>query len=196
MSLVGMKQGGSLDPAGRGLIVAHTDGACHRNPGPGGWGVVFELPSGVLEVVGGEPLSTNNQMEMQAVLQALTYANQNFPGVALKVRSDSQYVIHGITQWRRGWEKRGWKASSGKPVKNADLWREIFAQVDASGPDLGFEWVRGHNGDPGNERADLLALEGLERTQAASRNGSEGPFRWIRLPGEVHTPFGASPSGS
>lgn len=172
-----------------GMLVAHTDGACSGNPGPGGWGVVLETPSGIVEVSGGSLLTTNNQMEMQAVLQALAYAHEHFPGVPLQIHADSQYTLKGITEWRRGWERKGWRTSAGKPVKNIDLWRELFVHVDTCGPGLEIKWVRGHAGDPGNELADSLAQEGLENMLDAVRRGSARPFRWVRHSGRRSAPF-------
>lgn len=130
--------------------------------------------------MGGRPLTTNNQMEMMAVLVALTELRKTHPQAQLKIRSDSQYVIKGITEWRAGWERRKWRTAGGQPVKNAELWRDLFAQADAWGSLLSFEWVRGHNGDVGNERADRLALEGLERARAQREPGS-----WARHGGQL-----------
>ena len=159
-------------------LVVHTDGACHGNPGPGGWGAFWEDPAGLVEHLGGWPMTTNNQMEMMAVLVALRDLGHTHPASLLKIRTDSQYVIKGITEWRAGWERRNWRTAGGTPVKNADLWRELFALVDARGKALSFEWVRGHNGDEGNERADRLALEGLQLARA-----QRGPGGWARRNG-------------
>ena len=165
-------------PGGNDLLVVHTDGACHGNPGPGGWGAFWKCPRGAVDLVGGLPLTTNNQMEMMAVWAALRELTQTHPDVPLKIRTDSQYVIKGITEWRKGWERRNWRTANGDAVKNADLWRELFALVDVKGKSLSFEWVRGHNGDAGNERADLLALEGLQLAKA-----HRGPGSWARRNG-------------
>lgn len=162
------------------VLFVHTDGACHKNPGPGGWGAFWTHPAGeTVELLGGEPRTTNNRMELTGPLQALL-ALRDHPG-KICVRSDSQYVVKGATVWRSGWEKRGWRSSQGDPVKNEGLWRALFAAIDALGPRVGFEWVRGHNGDPHNERADRLALEGLRQAQGHGRTGA-----WRRVGQQLH----------
>lgn len=129
-----------------------TDGACKGNPGPGGWGVVIRAGTREKELSGGEPLTTNNRMELMAAikgLQALTRPCR----VALY--TDSNYVRDGITKWTRGWIRNGWKTADRKPVKNADLWQELIA---AEAPHrIEWHWVKGHAGHPENERADALA---------------------------------------
>lgn len=130
-----------------------------------------------VELLGGELQSTNNRMELEAPLRALRHLRAQGHAGPVLVRSDSQYVIKGLTEWRKGWERRGWRSSSGEAVKNAEIWRALFAETDAWGPRARFEWVRGHNGDPGNERADALALEGLQRARAERAPGLVG---WVR----------------
>lgn len=135
-----------------------VDGACSGNPGPGGWGGVLFLPNNqVLEFGGAEEFTTNNRMELIAAIQAfsLPLLNQffEFPSV---VFTDSTYVIHGITQWRFSWEKKGWKTASGKNVANMDLWKRLLLKVESR--IIRWEFVRGHSGIVGNERADKIAV--------------------------------------
>ena len=138
-------------------VVIYTDGACKGNPGPGGWGALLSFGDHERELWGGEPLTTNNRMELTAVIESL---------VALKARckvslyTDSQYVRQGITEWIHGWRKRGWLTADRKPVKNQDLWQRLD-QLNA-GHQVAWHWVKGHAGDPGNERADALANLGVE----------------------------------
>lgn len=140
-----------------GAIEVYTDGSALGNPGPGGWGAVIVLgPDEIQEYSQGYEHTTNNRMEMTAVIEALrTLAD--FKGNAVTIHSDSQYTINGITKgWARGWRKRGWKKSDGKPALNSDLWAVMLDLVDQF-PKLRFEWVRGHAGNDLNERADDLA---------------------------------------
>ena len=137
-------------------VVIYTDGACKGNPGPGGWGAFLTFGEHQRELWGGEALTTNNRMELTAVIQSLS---------ALKARcrvtlyTDSQYVRQGITTWIHGWRKRGWLTAARQPVKNQDLWQRL----DALNGDhhVDWRWVKGHAGDPGNERADALANLGV-----------------------------------
>jgi ribonuclease HI len=137
-------------------ITIYTDGACKGNPGPGGWGVWLRSGVHEKELWGGEAHTTNNRMELTAVIEALA---------ALKARSrivlhlDSEYVRNGITTWIHNWKRRGWRTADDKPVKNADLWRRLDELVQAH--EIDWRWVRGHAGDPGNERADALANRGV-----------------------------------
>lgn len=139
-----------------------TDGACSGNPGPGGWGAVLRSGGAQKELHGGEAATTNNRMELLAVIRALQ---------ALKVASrvqlytDSQYVQKGISEWIHNWKRRGWKTASKEPVKNEDLWRELDAL--ASGHEVSWHWVRGHAGHPENERADELARLGIASLRQA-----------------------------
>ncbi len=141
-------------------MVIYTDGACKGNPGPGGWGAMLTSGGTVKELFGGELGTTNNRMEMMAVIEALT-ALKRPCRVILHV--DSQYVLKGMTEWLTGWKARGWRTAAKEPVKNVDLWQRLDTLVNGSGHQIEWVWVRGHDGDPGNERADLLANKGVER---------------------------------
>ena len=137
----------------------YTDGACKGNPGPGGWGVLLRSGATEKALFGGSPDTTNNRMEMQAVIEALS-ALKRPSHVILHV--DSQYVLNGITQWLAGWKAKGWKTASKQPVKNVDLWQRLDDLVHQGGHQIEWRWVKGHAGDPGNERADELANQGVE----------------------------------
>jgi ribonuclease HI len=136
-------------------VVVYTDGACKGNPGPGGWGVWMVSGQHEKELWGGERLTTNNRMELTAVIQALTVLKKHCHVV---IYTDSEYVRKGITEWITGWKRRGWKTADNKPVKNADLWQQLEAAEAVHQVD--WRWVKGHSGDPGNERADGLANRG------------------------------------
>ena len=138
-------------------IVIYTDGACKGNPGPGGWGAVLRSGNHEKHIHGGEKLTTNNRMEISAVIFALRALNQRS---SVELWTDSQYVQKGVTEWLEGWKKRGWKTASKDPVKNADLWQELDALLPDH--DISWHWVRGHAGHPGNELADQLANKGVE----------------------------------
>jgi ribonuclease HI len=140
------------------VIAIFTDGACSGNPGPGGWGSVIATPDGrARELGGGADATTNNRMEMTAVLEGLR-AVAGLPGAAV-VHSDSTYVLDGITSWILGWKRRGWTTAAGEPVKNEDLWRALDAAVAARGPrGVEWRWVRGHDGHDANERCDAIAV--------------------------------------
>ncbi|MFN3570055.1 MAG: ribonuclease HI [Polaromonas sp.] len=140
-------------------VVIYTDGACKGNPGPGGWGALMTADGKVKELFGGELATTNNRMEMMAVIEALS-ALKRPCRVTLHV--DSQYVLKGMTEWIKGWKARGWRTAAKEPVKNVDLWQKLDALVTGSGHNIEWIWVRGHDGDPGNERADVLANKGVE----------------------------------
>jgi len=147
-------------------VVIYTDGACSGNPGPGGWGVVLRWNGTEKELYGSDPLTTNNRMELMAAIQALE-ALQRPARVSL--HTDSRYLLDGITKWIKGWQLNGWRTAAKKPVKNDDLWRRL---VDAmSRHEVTWEWVRGHAGDPGNERADALARRGIEEAATVVRSG-------------------------
>jgi ribonuclease HI len=143
-------------------VVIYTDGACKGNPGPGGWGVWLKSGTHQRELCGGAALTTNNRMELTAVIEGL---------VALKRPSevtlftDSQYVRKGITEWIHGWKRRGWRTAAKQPVKNMELWQSLdeVSQIHR----IEWCWVRGHAGDPGNEKADALANEGASRFMAS-----------------------------
>jgi ribonuclease HI len=136
------------------VVEIFTDGACKGNPGPGGWGALLRFGETEKELCGGERVTTNNRMELLAVIRALESLNRR---CVVKLHTDSQYVQKGISEWIIGWKKRGWKTAD-KPVKNEDLWRELD-QI-ASQHDVEWLWVRGHTGHEGNERADQLANKG------------------------------------
>jgi len=134
----------------------YTDGACKGNPGPGGWGALLRSGTHERELYGGDPATTNNRMELTAVIRALAALTR--PS-SVEIYTDSEYVMKGITEWLAAWKRRGWKTADRKPVKNADLWRELDAA--AGRHEVRWHWVRGHSGHPENERADALANRGV-----------------------------------
>ena len=138
-------------------VVIYADGACRGNPGPGGWGAWLKSGERELELYGGELVSTNNRMELTAVIEAL--ASLKRPS-EVTVYTDSAYVKNGITTWIHGWKSRGWLTADKKPVKNQALWQRLETLDKAH--KVQWRWVRGHSGDPGNERADLLANKGVD----------------------------------
>ncbi len=145
------------------LVEIFTDGACKGNPGVGGWGVSLQFNGEAREFFGGEPMTTNNRMELLAAIRALQ-ALESLPGaersLRIQLHTDSQYVQKGISEWIHSWKKRGWRTADKKPVKNEELWRELD---QLSGRyQVEWFWVRGHNGHDGNERADRLANQGVE----------------------------------
>lgn len=140
------------------LVDIYTDGACKGNPGPGGWGALLRSKDAVKEIFGGEALTTNNRMEMMAVIQALSALTRP---CHVQLHVDSQYVLKGMTEWLAGWKSRGWRTASKQAVKNVDLWQRLDALVSGAGHRIEWHWVRGHDGDPGNERADELANQGV-----------------------------------
>jgi ribonuclease HI len=142
-------------------VVIYTDGACKGNPGPGGWGVLLRSADGTeKELFGGELETTNNRMEMTAVIEALLALKRP---CEVTLHLDSQYVLKGITEWLAGWKAKGWKTAAKQPVKNVDLWQKLDALVATAGHRIDWRWVKGHAGDPGNERADALANLGVEQ---------------------------------
>lgn len=138
------------------MVEAFTDGACKGNPGPGGWGVLLRDAAGERELFGGELQTTNNRMEMTAVIAALAAVAE---GSVVRLHTDSQYVQKGITEWIHSWKRRGWKTADNKPVKNLDLWQRMDAL--AARHRVEWVWVKGHAGHDGNERADRLANRGV-----------------------------------
>lgn len=140
-------------------VTIYTDGACKGNPGPGGWGVVLQSAAGTRELFDGDPNTTNNRMEMLAVIKGLEALTQ--PS-AVTLFLDSQYVRKGITEWISGWKRKGWRTAAGEPVKNVELWQRLDALVQGGGHHIDWRWVKGHAGDPGNERADALANMGVD----------------------------------
>ncbi len=135
-------------------IEIFTDGACKGNPGPGGWGALLRMGEHEKEMAGAEPNTTNNRMEMTAVIKALQVLNQP---CEITLCTDSKYVIDGITKWVHGWQKKGWVNASRQPVANAELWREMLAATKPH--KITWQWVRGHNGHAENERVDQLASD-------------------------------------
>ena len=139
-------------------VLAFTDGACKGNPGPGGWGVLLRRGDAEQELCGGESQTTNNRMEIMAVIAALESLAQP---TCIEVTTDSQYVKRGVTEWMARWKRNGWLTAERKPVKNRDLWERLDV---ALGPhQVRWHWVRGHTGHAENERADRLANQGIPR---------------------------------
>lgn len=139
------------------IVEIYTDGACKGNPGPGGWGALMVYRDQERELSGCESETTNNRMELRAVIEALSALNRP---CKVRVVTDSQYVKNGITRWMADWKKRGWKTASKKPVKNQDLWLKLESAADSH--EIEWAWVKGHAGHAGNERADQLASNAAE----------------------------------
>jgi ribonuclease HI len=146
-------------------IVIYTDGACSGNPGPGGWGAVLRWKGTEKELHGGDPQTTNNRMELTAAIQALEALQRP---VQVQVHTDSKYVLDGITKWIAGWQRNGWRTAAKQPVKNADLWQRLTAAM--SPHEVTWTWVKGHAGDPDNERADELARLGTAEAVDEARS--------------------------
>lgn len=147
-------------------VTIYSDGACKGNPGPGGWGAWLKSANADKELYGGELGTTNNRMELTAVIEGLAALKRPCK-VTLYV--DSQYVLKGMTEWIAGWKAKGWKTASKQPVKNVDLWQRLDALVTGAGHQIEWVWVRGHTGDPGNEHADMLANRGVEQALRGGR---------------------------
>ncbi len=139
-----------------------TDGACKGNPGPGGWGCLLSYKGTEKELCGGEKETTNNRMELMAVIKGLEALKR---ATRVRIVTDSQYVKNGITQWIAGWKRNGWKTAAKKPVKNRDLWEALDAQI--ANHQVEWQWVKGHAGHPGNEKADELANRGVTQLRNA-----------------------------
>jgi ribonuclease HI len=139
------------------MVEIYTDGACKGNPGPGGWGAFLRYGEHEKDLFGGEAHTTNNRMELLAVISALTTLTRQ---CEVTIHTDSQYVKNGIETWIHGWKRNGWKTADKKPVKNEDLWKALDEQVARH--TVQWRWVKGHAGNPGNERADQLANRGVE----------------------------------
>jgi iron complex transport system ATP-binding protein len=159
------------------MIEIYTDGACSGNPGPGGWGVLLRKGDTETELCGGEAATTNNRMELLAVIEALQSFTQP---VQARVYTDSQYVQKGISEWIHSWKQRGWKTAGKESVKNEDLWRRLDAL--AAKHTVEWHWIRGHNGHPENERADALARAGLEQARRAGQPVRQPILNPIDLP--------------
>ena len=140
----------------KGKVVIHTDGACSGNPGPGGWGAILDYNGTRKELFGGAPETTNNRLEMQAAIEALNALKRP---CAVEMHVDSNYVKDGITKWIFGWKKNGWKTADKKPVKNVELWQALDEAIKRH--EISWHWVKGHDGNPDNERADELARQGI-----------------------------------
>lgn len=138
------------------MIVMYTDGACSGNPGPGGWGAVLMSGKHRKELYGGERDTTNNRMEMMAVIRGAEALKR---GSRIDIHTDSKYVMQGMTDWLEGWKKRGWRTASKQAVKNVDLWQRLEQALDRH--EVSWYWVKGHSGVPENERADELARQGI-----------------------------------
>lgn len=151
------------------VVLIHTDGACLGNPGPGGWGALLHFRGHERELSGGESDTTNNRMELMAAIMALETLKRP---CQVRLRTDSQYVRQGITEWLPRWVARGWRTSSGAAVKNRDLWERLHQA--ALGHHISWEWVRGHAGDVGNERVDQLARRAAEAVRVDAANGQAG----------------------
>jgi ribonuclease HI len=139
------------------VVIIYTDGACSGNPGPGGWGAILRYGDHVREICGGEAgPTTNNRMELTAAIEALECLTRS---TVVHLHTDSSYLRNGITKWLAAWQRNGWQTSDRKPVKNVDLWQRLAAAAQRH--DMTWVWVKGHAGDPGNERADALANQGM-----------------------------------
>ena len=140
------------------LVEIYTDGACRGNPGPGGWAAFLSFQGTEKELSGAERMTTNNRMELTAVIRALQALKRQVP---VRLFTDSEYVRRGITEWLPSWKARGWRTADRKPVKNQDLWEQL--DTLAAGHSIEWHWVRGHSGVPGNERVDRLANQAIDQ---------------------------------
>jgi ribonuclease HI len=145
-------------------VVIHTDGACSGNPGPGGWGAILFWGDHEKQMKGGEPMTTNNRMELMAAISALETLKRP---CAVDIHTDSQYLRNGIMQWIHGWKKNGWRTASKEPVKNVDLWKRLDAALHTH--KVRWHWVKGHAGHDLNERADQLAREAIKEMRAGAK---------------------------
>ncbi len=157
-------------------ITIFTDGGCHGNPGPGGWGVILQYGNKKMELSGGEPETTNNRMELRAAIAGLA-ALKEFCSVT--VYTDSQYVRQGITEWIHKWKATGWMRSARQPVKNADLWRELDAEVLRH--HITWKWLKGHAGHPENERCDELAAAEIARLRSSGAQAKPAGAHLVRV---------------
>lgn len=141
-------------------VLLYADGACKGNPGIGGWGALLRFGAEEKTLCGGERQTTNNRMELRAVIEGLRALNRP---CRVEVHTDSQYVQKGISEWLPGWQRRGWKTAGGDAVKNQDLWQDLLRAAEPH--QVSWHWVKGHAGHEGNERADALANEGVRKAQ-------------------------------
>jgi ribonuclease HI len=151
-------------------VVIYTDGACSGNPGPGGWGAILSYGAHEKELKGGEPVTTNNRMELMAAISALEALTQP---CLVDIHTDSQYLRNGITSWINQWKRNGWRTAERKPVKNDDLWKRLDTAL--SGHRVRWHWVRGHAGHEINERADRLAREAIAAVRADAKGALAPP---------------------
>jgi ribonuclease HI len=151
-------------------VIIYTDGACRGNPGPGGWGALLNYKGKTKELYGGEKNTTNNRMELMAVIKALEALTKP---CLVQINSDSIYVLRGITEWMSLWKKRGWKTAAKSPIKNEDLWRRLDAAITPH--KVEWKWIKGHSGDKGNDRADALANLGIDSFVHQSQNSKTLP---------------------
>lgn len=147
-------------------LTIYTDGACSGNPGPGGWGVLLQYGDKEKTLKGGDPKTTNNRMEMMAAIKAIESVNKTYTGEII-LWTDSTYVMKGITEWIHGWKKKNWVKSDKKPVVNTDLWK-VLDNLNSK-RNIQWNWVKGHAGIAGNERADELARQGLEEMRSSNK---------------------------
>ena len=147
-----------------GKVAIWTDGACSGNPGPGGWGAILTFGAHEKELCGGEPLTTNNRMELTAAIKALEALTRP---CEVELHTDSNYLRGGITSWMNGWKRNGWRTADKKPVKNVELWQQLDSAAQVH--DVKWHWVKGHAGDPMNERADALARKGMAPYQRSQK---------------------------
>lgn len=147
-------------------VKAYTDGACSGNPGPGGWGVLLSFNGKEKELYGSELATTNNRMELTAIIESLKALKRSVP---ITIYTDSKYALEGATKWMSGWKAKGWTKKGG--LKNADLWQELDKMLENN--DVTWEWVKGHSGNTGNERADALAVKGSEAAQLILKENKE-----------------------
>ena len=138
-------------------VIIYTDGACRGNPGPGGWGALIKFETAEKEIFGGQPDTTNNQMELSAAIEGLAILKEP---CSVELFTDSKYVMDGITQWIQNWKKNNWRTAAKKDVKNKELWQKLDQLI--SQHRVQWHWVKGHSGDVGNETADLLANKGID----------------------------------
>ncbi|MBW3549731.1 MAG: ribonuclease HI [Proteobacteria bacterium] len=146
----------------RKIVDIHTDGACLGNPGPGGWGALLRCKGRERELAGGDPATTNNRMELMGAIMALETLSEP---CSITLHTDSQYVRKGITEWMPNWVRRNWRTAAGAPVKNRDLWERLHLATQRHA--IEWKWVKGHSGDPDNERVDVLARNEAVKLRAA-----------------------------